>query len=325
MTNEERGPNGRKICRCGCGLEVPKRARTWYSPQHMYETDWNFVRPEVGRRAAYICEHCGRDCQAASFTIRTWLNKLWESYTDEARALRKYFHDHFIRLAPGDCRRDLWQADHIIPQYYGGPDKHWNLRCLCTWCHKKETKALAAKRKREKYMTTVMAIDPSSSCVGWALGAVEASDMWVNNGGLIKPKAGLQPIERVQAIVGQLWGLLESFKPQVVVVEIPGGKSHRRVKAAAGAGLSIYGMAAGAVWSTCYLHPDVGETHGLVESNWTPGLLKRHRPGRARILWPAYAHQAKADKGQDLADAVCMLNHWWGLEKTRNIFARARG
>lgn len=46
---------------------------------------------------------------------------------------------------------DLWQADHVIPVIEGGGECGLeNLRTLCTACHKKETAALAARRKEAR-------------------------------------------------------------------------------------------------------------------------------------------------------------------------------
>ena len=151
-------------------------------------------------------------------------------------------------------------------------------------------------------MTTTLAIDPSSTCTGWAI----AKDGKIVNGGLIRPKASWSAIRRVEAMVD---GILPLAHDAVnVVVEIPSGKQAGRIKGRA-QGLTTYGMAAGAVYGALYALHDC-QMIPITEAQWTGSRRKKDRPILAAGLWHGYSDQAETDKGMDLADAICLLD-WW--------------
>ena len=132
-----RGPNGRAICRGGCGREVPPGQRTWCTAD---QNRWTLVVGPDGRR-----------------------------HREPVRMGEGCLHQHLVRSNPGYARdscwiRDRgkcaicgvvapnmsgrhWQADHMVPVAEGGGSCDLsNLRTLCTDCHKGETAALAARR-----------------------------------------------------------------------------------------------------------------------------------------------------------------------------------
>ena len=56
-----------------------------------------------------------------------------------------------LGLTVGETYRSLWQADHIVPVVEGGGSCRLdNLRILCVWCHKEETRALAKRRAEQR-------------------------------------------------------------------------------------------------------------------------------------------------------------------------------
>lgn len=134
--HNRRGPNGRRICRCGCEREIPRGRRSWYEDDCWIQFDWNRTRFEVSQRDKGVCKLCGLDC----ISLREYLKK-FKFFEKHAQALRAR-----LNLAGSEWSIDLWQADHIVPQVEGGTHELSNLRTLCIWCHKKETAGLTSRR-----------------------------------------------------------------------------------------------------------------------------------------------------------------------------------
>ena len=127
ITRLKKGPNGRSLCRW-CSTEVPEGRRSFCSDQCVEQfrlrSDPGFLRLKVFERDHGICQKCGLD------TMK----------------------DQMRRRARGTGH--LWQADHIIPVVQGGGECDLqNIRTLCTRCHKEETRALAAKRAKERHLS----------------------------------------------------------------------------------------------------------------------------------------------------------------------------
>lgn len=118
---KKRGPGGRWICRCGCDREVQKPRRTWFSDEcvHLYRisTDPGYARLKVWERDQGLCALCGVRC--------------------------RYHRD-------GRSDDPPWEMDHRIPLSEGGVNAMWNLRTLCTPCHKGETALLAARTAQRR-------------------------------------------------------------------------------------------------------------------------------------------------------------------------------
>ncbi len=117
MAFQERGPNDRWMCRCGCGREIEKgRRRSWFSQEcvdlYLIENDPAFARRKVYERDQGVCARCGTQCR---------------------------HHEH------GKSDLPRWEMDHRMPLSEGGSNTMDNLRTLCTDCHKGETKALAGR------------------------------------------------------------------------------------------------------------------------------------------------------------------------------------
>jgi len=157
--------------------------------------------------------------------------------------------------------------------------------------------------------TTVLAFDPSSTCTGWAAGVIHGKDVWPEHGGLLKPPAKADSkMKRIEWMVRSVFDLVTKFKPANVVIEIPGGKQHGSIKGRA-SGLTIYGMAAGAIWCAVFMHPHKCVLEAA-ETTWTTGQgSKTTRAQRALMLWPPY--KDIKDSGNDLSDAICLLD-WYG-------------
>jgi len=123
----KRGP-----CRW-CGGEVPKGRFTFCSQACVHQwklrTDPRYLREQVFARDRGVCAECGLDTEA----LRKNKRKL--DY-----AARRQFEKQWGR------RRQLWDADHIVPVAEGGGECDLsNMRTLCLPCHRAATAAL---RKR---------------------------------------------------------------------------------------------------------------------------------------------------------------------------------
>lgn len=122
----------RTSCRW-CGAEVPPKRRTFCSPACVHEwklrTDPGYLREQVFARDRGVCAVCGVDTEA----LRKDKRKLdFQS--------RRAFEKEWGR------RRNLWDADHVVPVVEGGGECDLsNMRTLCLTCHRKETASL---RKR---------------------------------------------------------------------------------------------------------------------------------------------------------------------------------
>lgn len=182
---EERGPNGRRLCRyVHCNNEVPPDRRTWCSNacvhQYRLQAHWSYARQHLRKREKGVCQVCGTDTRP----LKSALMKLWKAAVQIARENRlnpnlyhleayrllalqyaqltrqlteRGFHG-FLPELPRSWRprkawktpSDLWEADHMRPVVEGGTHAPSNLRTLCQPCHKQSTRALAAKRKKHR-------------------------------------------------------------------------------------------------------------------------------------------------------------------------------
>lgn len=166
---------------------------------------------------------------------------------------------------------------------------------------------------------SLLSLDPSSKCLGWAFGEPGSEGLGIKCAGRIAPPEKKKPLVRIEMIVDGLWSLLSSIRPAHVLIEIPGGRQQKKV--GQGIGLTVYGMAVGAVWNTCYLSPEASTIHPIRESDWIGNKKKSERPFRAKLFWPGYERHAEEDKGRDIADAICMM-HWW---VTMQVWGAASG
>lgn len=134
-----RGLEGRCLCR-HCGLEVPKRRRTFCGEvcveQWRLKTDPTFVRSRVWKRDKGRCAGCGlrcKDLEKGLELLRGLLSRLGQSkaYADLRKTLKV------------QSRHSFWDADHIRSVVEGGGECGLdNMQTLCLWCHREKTAEL---------------------------------------------------------------------------------------------------------------------------------------------------------------------------------------
>ena len=121
-----------------CGGAVQGRRVTFCSAACVHEwrlrTDPSYLREQVFARDRGVCAVCGTDTE----TLRKGKRKLdWRSRRE------------FEREWGG--RRNLWDADHIVPVVEGGGECDLsNMRTLCLKCHQAATAELRKRRRSRK-------------------------------------------------------------------------------------------------------------------------------------------------------------------------------
>lgn len=162
------GPNGRKLCCCGCGREVGPRRSSSYGKECVdwwkSHSDMTHIRWQVRQRDGGVCACCSSDTEALR---GKWKRQMVEWYQERQQSaiagsaalnfrmeywenIFRVFHDSpgFPKPPTGFPAKDRawWEADHRIPVSEGGGGCTFNgYRTLCLPCHKRETKALAAR------------------------------------------------------------------------------------------------------------------------------------------------------------------------------------
>ena len=116
----------RGLCRW-CAIEVPKGRFTFCSSYCVHEwklrTDPGYLREQVFARDRGVCALCGLDTEA----LRRDKRKL------DFRARKQFERDW-------GGRKNLWDADHILPVAQGGGECDLtNMQTLCLLCHRKKT------------------------------------------------------------------------------------------------------------------------------------------------------------------------------------------
>lgn len=151
----------------------------------------------------------------------------------------------------------------------------------------------------------LLAIDPSSSCSGYA---VMSDERTLIECGKLKPtRAKDGPNTRIRTMVNEALQLIAEHQPDWVVVEDTSGKVARRHGGGGGAGLAIYGKAVG--WFICQMEQRMpGRVTCVVENLWTRGVSKPKRQAFIASLYRPY--DPKQDTGGDVADAIG-LGRWW--------------
>lgn len=147
----DRGPHGRLLCRV-CGAEVAGRRRTFCSDacvaRYLEDADWNGQRQKVFKRDRGVCQRCGFDTDK----LRRILDAVGQRHDVWFHRDRRTAHEVLVAVGCtyGEAHKELWQADHIVPRCRGGSNTLDNLRTLCIFCHKGETKRLVAERAHER-------------------------------------------------------------------------------------------------------------------------------------------------------------------------------
>ena len=173
-----KGPNGRNLCR-QCSEEVSAGRRTFCSEACVHDwkcrTDPTYQKQQVLKRDKGICVDCGRDCVADQEELKKALLRCEHYYQYYDRSTHRY-----VRISPEmrkeaeekvasireeysahRSRTTLWDMEHSKPVVEGGGECGLdNLLTCCIPCHKARTKALAAKRARERREKARLASDP---------------------------------------------------------------------------------------------------------------------------------------------------------------------
>lgn len=159
--------NGKPLCRWCRGPVLPPR-QSWCSDKCVNEYkdkyDAAHQRRQVKKRDRGVCASCGLDTTAFREELkRTYFEAMKErglpayehyihvSILEKTPACMALLEKHGFTLKDvsfsGHGMQDFWQADHAVPVVEGGGGVHWQeLRTLCSVCHRRETKALAARR-----------------------------------------------------------------------------------------------------------------------------------------------------------------------------------
>lgn len=160
----------------------------------------------------------------------------------------------------------------------------------------------------------ILALDPSSTCIGYALFAHDG--VLFDAGRIRPPSAKADPLNRAQKMFDDVADLVKnSGTIHAVVVEIPSGKVHRagRGRGMNGAGLSTYGMAVGYLIGRLVSRDDVCDRIYPVDCNvWTRGGSKEGRQSSVKARHKTY--DPAKDSGMDTSDAIC-LGEWWITEQ----------
>ena len=141
-----KGPSGGSVCRW-CALEVPKGRRTFCSEWCVHEwrlrTDMGYLREQVFARDKGICAECGMDAEAEWKRIQRLRGKRRRQVLTEWRL-------------QGRKRRNLWDADHIVPVAEGGGECDLsNIRTLCLECHRRVTAELRDRLRASPSATAI--------------------------------------------------------------------------------------------------------------------------------------------------------------------------
>lgn len=166
--------------------------------------------------------------------------------------------------------------------------------------------------------TKLLALDPSSSRTGYAVGTGPARADLID-AGLLVPNGGAA-LRRLRQLRHDLINLLREHRPDAIVLEVPSGKVHGYHRGG-GAGLSIYGMAAGVALDVAWHYGWECRRRGIeikpVDANlWTRGVRKSHRQ---RCMAHDYQgiYDPRRDPGGDTADALGLLQWWFGQRRAR--------
>lgn len=159
----------------------------------------------------------------------------------------------------------------------------------------------------------VLGLDPGSRTTGYAV--MRTADELVD-AGLLKADPRAAPLVRLVTMIGEVQRLLEETKPTVVVIEVPTAHVSR---GRPGAGLTIYGMAVGAIFATVWCS-DFGLSYKIRaydEREWTHGVPKSERQAMVATMVPEY--RTATDPGGDVADAIGLCLHDFEWERVAKL------
>lgn len=152
--NENRGPNGGRLCKCGCDREVRPPRRYWFSQECIDKTalecDYRTMKKHVYKRDRGRCQLCGNHPRK----IRKFVHGLWLKCRFDRQEYDDIIQKYKLAGWP-DLDRAWHEFDHIIEVCDGGWDRVDNLRVLCLPCHKRKTQKAREARKCLTYQTNL--------------------------------------------------------------------------------------------------------------------------------------------------------------------------
>ncbi len=177
---------------------------------------------------------------------------------------------------------------------------------------------------------TLLAIDPSSKRTGLANMDYDGRliEAWA-----VKPTSTDDPYDRALSQCDEIDELLDSGKIKnlgCIVVEGTSGKINKKRHKGQGAGMSVFGMAAGAIWMSCHrwarykfiTHIDLAlpcpiEVVVILENEWTNGVEKKQRAANMAMVYPQY--RPENDPGFDIGDAIGLGRWYIDRERIRSL------
>ncbi len=168
----------------------------------------------------------------------------------------------------------------------------------------------------------ILALDPSSTCIGYAIFACRANfESLLGDAGLITTPQKPSAYVRMVKLADDVFDLIREFNgpPMTIVVEVPSGHVNHGRHKGSGAGLSVYGMAVGYLLGRlASLDVDV---RIILENDWTRGIPKGERQASVAARYASY--DPAKDPGGDVSDAIG-LGEWWITEERLKTLTGAR-
>lgn len=161
----------------------------------------------------------------------------------------------------------------------------------------------------------LLAIDPSSTCTGFAV--LTGPEVLVEAGRLTPGRQTAPAIIRIATMREELIHLIIEKTPNQIIIEIPSAHVSGRIRMPKqGKGMGVYGMAAGVLWATAV---SLCQTATVDERTWTGCRKKEVRAREIAAIFPAY--RKIKDPGLNIADAIG-IGRWWFLAKSAQERAR---
>lgn len=167
----------------------------------------------------------------------------------------------------------------------------------------------------------VLGLDPSSTRTGFGVLSVDGELL---DAGYLKPRSAKAPaMERIGDMLQDLDELLDRWRPLEVAVEVPSQHVNTKRHEGGGAGLALYGFAAGTMWMLCRMVlgklalEESGRGGGVYTVNpetWTRGTPKSVRRQEIAIRFPQYAQalrNGQKDTGGDVSDGIGLALWRW--------------
>jgi len=162
----------------------------------------------------------------------------------------------------------------------------------------------------------ILALDPSSSVCGYAVATFNEKLL---DAGMIRPSPKLvSAMLRMDQIILDVIDLANEVKPDVILIEMPGGKVHGRIKGK-GHGLSTYGVACGRIYEAIARTLPESYLLPVLESEWTANTPKAKRAQIVAMKWRQI--NVDADRGLDACDAAGLLLWFLNKHKVANLTA----